>query len=101
MKDVFAANTLFLWKLMHFVNFVNIFSIFSGFLYKILQFGLLIIKILQNCPVVEYTLENTEGQSKMDNPEKLATYGTQDEEKQNKNTQYVLDITIRKQTQIT
>ena len=28
----------------------------------------------------------------MDNPEKLATYGTQDEEKQNKNTaQYVLD----------
>ena len=27
----------------------------------------------------------------MDNPEKLATYGTQDEEKQNK---YVLDTTI-------
>jgi hypothetical protein len=28
----------------------------------------------------------------MDNPEKLATYGTQGEEKQNKNTtQYVLD----------
>jgi hypothetical protein len=27
----------------------------------------------------------------MDNPEKLATYGTQDEDKQNKNTtQYVL-----------
>ena len=25
------------------------------------------------------------GQSKMDNPKKLATYGTQDEEKQNKN----------------
>jgi hypothetical protein len=39
-------------------------------------------------------------QSKMDNPEKLATYGTQDEEKQNKNTtQYVLDTTISKQTQ--
>jgi hypothetical protein len=38
----------------------------------------------------------------MDNPEKLATYGTQDEAKQNKNTtQYVLDTTIRKQTQIT
>jgi hypothetical protein len=38
----------------------------------------------------------------MDNPEKLATYGTQDEEKQNKNTtQYVLDTTMRKQTQIT
>jgi hypothetical protein len=38
----------------------------------------------------------------MDNPEKLATLGTQDEEKQNKNTtQYVLDLTIRKQTQMT
>ena len=37
----------------------------------------------------------------MDNPEKLATSGTQDEEKQNKNTiQYVLDTTMRKQTQI-
>ena len=31
-------------------------------------------------------LENTEGQSKMDNSEKLVTQGTQDEEKQNKNT---------------
>ena len=31
----------------------------------------------------------------MDNPEKLATQGTQDEEKQNKNTtQYVLDTTL-------
>ena len=39
------------------------------------------------------------GQSKMDNPEKLATKGTQDEEKQNKNTtQYELYATIRKQT---
>ena len=38
----------------------------------------------------------------MDNPEKLATYGTQDEEKQNKHTtQYVLDITMCKHTQIT
>jgi hypothetical protein len=40
----------------------------------------------------------------MDNPEILATYGTQnkDEEKQNKNTtQYVLDTIMRKQTQIT
>jgi hypothetical protein len=38
----------------------------------------------------------------MENPEKLATYGTQDEDKQNKNTtQYVTDITMRKQTQIT
>ena len=34
----------------------------------------------------------------MDNPEKLATQGTQDEEKKNKNTtQYVLDTTMRKQ----
>jgi hypothetical protein len=34
----------------------------------------------------------------MDNPEKLATYCTQDEEKQKKNsTQYVLDTTIGKQ----
>ena len=38
----------------------------------------------------------------MDNPEKLATQGTQDEDKQNKNTtQYVLDSTMHKQTQIT
>jgi len=44
----------------------------------------------------------SKGQPKMNNPKKLATYGTQDEDKQNKNTtQYVLDITIRKQTQIT
>jgi len=34
----------------------------------------------------------------MDNQEKLATLGTQDEEKQN---QYVLDPTMHKQTQIT
>jgi hypothetical protein len=34
--------------------------------------------------------------------EKLATYGIQDDEKQNKNTtQYVLVTTIRKQTQTT
>ena len=37
----------------------------------------------------------------MDNPEKLETYGTQDEEKQNNTTQYVLDTTLRKHTQIT
>jgi hypothetical protein len=37
----------------------------------------------------------------MENAEKLATRGTQDDEKQNKNTtQYVLDTIIRKQTQI-
>ena len=41
-------------------------------------------------------------QSKKDNPEKLATQGKQGIEKQNKNTtQYVLDTTICKQTQIT
>jgi len=33
----------------------------------------------------------------MDKPEKLSTYGTQDEEKQNKNTtQYALDNTMHK-----
>jgi hypothetical protein len=40
----------------------------------------------------------------MNNPEKLASHVTQDEEKQNKNkntTPYVLDTTMRKQTQIT
>ena len=42
------------------------------------------------------------GQSNKDNPEKPALQGTQDEEKQHKNTtQYVLDTTIRKQTHIT
>ena len=41
------------------------------------------------------------GQSKKDNAEKLEAYGTQDEDKQNKNTtRYVLDTNIRKQTQI-
>ena len=41
------------------------------------------------------------GQSNKDNTEKLLTYGTQDKEKQNINsTQYVLDTTICKQTQI-
>ena len=46
----------------------------------------------------------SKGQSNMDNPEKLATYGTQGEEKQNKNTtQYALtlDTTIRKETHTT
>ena len=63
----------------------------------------------------------TQGEEKQNknNPEKLATQGTQGEEKQNKNnsekletqgtqgeekqntTQYVLDTTIHKQTQIT
>ena len=38
----------------------------------------------------------------MDKPDKLATQGTQDEDKQSKNTtKYVLDTTIDKQTEIT
>ena len=47
------------------------------------------------------TLENTEGQIKMDNPEKLLTQGTEEEEKtkqKHNTTQYVLDTTNRKQT---
>jgi hypothetical protein len=40
-------------------------------------------------------LRKPKGQSKMDNPEKLATKRTQEEEKQSKHaTQYVLDTTI-------
>jgi len=56
-------------------------------------------------------LEKPKGQSRMDNPEKLTTLGTQDEDKhkkqkqKNKNnthtSQYVMDTTIRKQTHIT
>ena len=42
------------------------------------------------------------GNEKKDDSEKLETYDTQDEEKNNKNTtQYVLDTTMLKQTQIT
>ena len=38
----------------------------------------------------------------METTEKLATQGTKDEDKENKNTtQCVLDTTMRKQTQIT
>jgi hypothetical protein len=40
------------------------------------------------------------GLPQMDNPEKLTNHGIQEEEKQNI-TQYVLDITIRTQTQKT
>jgi len=55
-------------------------------------------KQIQHCR--KYASENTEGQSKIDNPEKLAAKVTQDEENQNKNTtQYVLDTTMRKQTE--
>ena len=48
------------------------------------------------------TLENTEGVIKKSNPEKLAKKDTQDQNKQQNNntTQYVLDTTIRKQTDI-
>jgi hypothetical protein len=49
-----------------------------------------------------YDINKPKGQSKMNNPEKLATQGTQDRDNQNKNiAQYVLDTTMRKQTQIT
>ena len=42
------------------------------------------------------------GKSKMNNPKNLAKQGTSDEEKQNRNTtQYALEITMRKQIQIT
>jgi hypothetical protein len=34
----------------------------------------------------QHMVHKTKGQSKMDNLEKLATYGAQNEEKQNKNT---------------
>ena len=37
----------------------------------------------------------------MDNPENLATQGTQDEEQNKNKTQYVLDTTVRKQKQMT
>ena len=43
------------------------------------------------------------GQSKMDNPEKLETWGIQDtgQSTQKHTTQYALDTTTRKQTQLT
>jgi hypothetical protein len=48
---------------------------------------------------IRYTRRWTEDK---DNTEKLTTYDTQDDEKQNKYTkQYVLDTTMYKQTQIT
>ena len=50
-------------------------------------------------------LENTSTEGavkKMDNPEKLATSSTRDEEKsKQKHKQYVLDTTMRKQIPIT
>ena len=50
--------------------------------------------------VLDQRQRTPKGQSKRDNPEKLATQGTQDEDKQNI-TQYMLDTTIDKSTQIT
>ena len=52
-----------------------------------------------SCTYINKRYRIQKGQSKIDNPEKLATWGTQDEEKQNKNTTlYVLDTTICKKT---
>jgi hypothetical protein len=46
-------------------------------------------------------LENTEGVIKHAKSRETGNIGTQDEDKQNKNTtQYVLDITMRKHTHI-
>ena len=55
-----------------------------------------ILRVVLNCQTTNKRLRKPKGQSKMDNPEKLATKRTQEEEKQ-----YVLDTTIRKQTQTT
>ena len=51
---------------------------------------------IQNINVREYRRGNQK-----DNPEKPATQGTQDEEKQSKNTTHVLATAIPKHTQIT
>ena len=52
--------------------------------------------------IAGYRLKVVNRQKIVNNPEKLARYGTPDEEKQNKNTtQYVLDTTICKPTHIT
>ena len=50
------------------------------------------IYIYNNFVYIKKPLENTKGQSKMDNPEKLVTQGTQDDEKQNANTMCMLRI---------
>ena len=55
-----------------------------------------------SCCMIYKRQRISQGQSQMNNPEKLARQGTQDEEKQNRNTtQYVSDTTISKQAQIT
>ena len=61
-----------------------------------------ILRVVLNCQTTNKRLRKPKGQSKMDNPEKLATKRRQEEEKQSKDaTQYVLDTTIRKQAQTT
>ena len=50
--------------------------------------------------IIDKTLETTERQSKLDNPEKLVTQGIQHDKVQSKTTkQYVLDTTIHKERQ--
>jgi len=52
--------------------------------------------------MLKLTLKNTEVAIKNGQSRETCNMGTQDEEKQNKNTtQYVLDTTIHKQTQVT
>ena len=69
-------------------------SVIRYILYRSLQF-------IKECQRIskgnkKLTLENIEGESNINNPEKLATQGTQDEEKQNKNTtQSVMATTTR------
>ena len=51
---------------------------------------------MKNKQIKKHTSENTEDQSEIDNPEKLAAKVTQAEKNQNKNTiQYALDTTMR------
>jgi hypothetical protein len=51
-----------------------------------------ILRVVLNCQTTNKRLRKPKGQSKMDNPEKLATKRTQEEEKQdNQETQTALD----------
>ena len=62
-------------------------------------------KLLYHCSLDSHQILHLQinvREYRKNNPEKLATKGIQDEEKQNKNTtQYVLDITIHKHIQLT